>query len=292
MWPAKQPIDTVEDVIRECAAGIQNADMKGRLLNSLGDMSANNVRYQADGSSSRLHTVTRNRYRVSELSDDELKWLYDNRLGKSGDTGAGKIRGRLLISAPDERCCYCQQSIATTLDHFVPKTVIPGLAIDPWNLVPCCQECNHKMGSAYGTSAAEEMLHPYFWPKDVGRWLYANASVSTYVDVTFYSSPDSGLPDALRERMAAEFEQLELATKFKVLAAKELRALRGRYSQMARTLSKMGLPTSQTPDFVRANLLESAEERERVDENDLFLALYKGLAESNPYCSGGYLLVG
>lgn len=285
-------MDTIEDVIRECAEGIRNDDLKGRLLGSLNDMATNNAQYRKDGSSSQLHTATPRRYQVSRMNDSELKWLYDNRLGKSGETGAGRIRGRLLASGPDQRCCYCQQSIATTLDHFVPKTIIPALAIDPWNLVPCCQECNHKMGYFYGTSAEEEMLHPYFWPQEMGRWLYAEVEVSTYVDVSFCACPDPDLPSALQKRMVAEFKQLELAVKFKILAAKELRALRGRYSMMADALSKTGSPTSRMPELVRKDLLEAAEERETVDENDLLLALYKGLADSSPYCEGGYVLVG
>lgn len=292
MWPAEQPRDTLEDVVRECAKGMQDDHLKGRLLNSLHDMSANNATYQKDGSSSQLHTATRDRYQVSKLDDDELKWIYTNRLGKSGDTGAGKIRGRLLASGPDQRCCYCQHSIATTLDHFVPKSAIPALAIDPWNLVPCCQECNHKMGDSYGTSPEEEMLHPYFWPHEIGRWLYVKVSVSTYVDVQFYSCPNSGLPTTLRKRMMAEFDKLELAVKFKILAAKELKVLRGRYVSMSNTMSKLGLLTVDMSELVRSNLLESAEERKRVDENDLSLALYKGLADSSAYCEGGYLLVG
>lgn len=285
-------MDTIEDVIRECAKGIRNDDLKDRLLDSLDDMVANNDQYRKDGSSSQLHTATPSRYQVSRMADRELKWLYDNRLGKSGETGAGKIRGRLLASGPDQRCCYCQQSVATTLDHFVPKTKIPALAIDPWNLVPCCQDCNHKMGYLYGTSAEEEMLHPYFWPQEMGRWLYANVKVTTNVDASFYAYPDPGLSSTLRKRMVAEFEQLELAVKFKILAARQLKVLRGRYSNMAGTLSKMGVPTSCMPELVREDLLESAEERKQVDENDLYLALYEGLAASSPYCGGGYVLVG
>lgn len=291
MWPADQPSDTVEDVIRECAKGIRNRNLKERLLDSLKDLSTNNLRYQADGLSSQLHTATSHRYQVGKLDDDELKWLYDNRLGRGGDTGVGKIRERLLAAAPDQRCCYCQQSIATTLDHFVPKSVVPALAIDLWNLVPSCSECNHKMGNAHATSAEEEMLHPYFWPSSLGRWLYVSVTVSEYVDANFYSCPDPGLPTTLRKRMVAEFEQLELAVRFKILAARELRVLGERYSDMRNNLSRMGWTASYMSEFFRNNLLELAEERKRVDENDLLLALYKGLADSSAYCEGGYQLV-
>ena len=44
----------------------------------------------------------------------------------------------------DSLCPYCTIGEASSLDHIVPKTVMPVFADHPNNLIPCCSNCNSK----------------------------------------------------------------------------------------------------------------------------------------------------
>lgn len=83
-------------------------------------------------------------------------------------------------------------SVATTLDHFVPKTLVPGLSIDPWNLVPACSDCNHGLFDNFSEQSTEQMLYPYFVPP-IGRWLTASIGHTHPVTVRFAATPDASL---------------------------------------------------------------------------------------------------
>lgn len=72
-----------------------------------------------------------------QLEAEAMKRQYEN-LGK------GKyleyIREELI--APVDKCPYCGMGEATTLDHFLPKSVYKELATCRLNLVPLCWKCN------------------------------------------------------------------------------------------------------------------------------------------------------
>lgn len=181
-------------------------------------------------------------------------------------------------SAPYGLCCYRQYGQATTLDHFVPKELVPALAIDPWNLVPACGQCNHKLHSLFGATATEQMLHPYALP-ELGRWLQAEVFPGTPVCVTFHAVPDPATCPEVGERVIYEFEKLGLGLLFSIVSGPDL-------SEMGATLTALFDPGSET--LVHAHLLETAHTAFLVDPNSRRGALFEALANDEPYCAGGY----
>lgn len=74
---------------------------------------------------------------------------------------------------PRERCMYCGDSLAHTVDHFWPKSRYPGKMFVWDNLLWVCYPCNQKKGSQFplDTSGAPLLLDPTATP-DPWRHLF------------------------------------------------------------------------------------------------------------------------
>ena len=64
------------------------------------------------------------------------------------------------------RCCpICDAEwgyAVRTLDHILPESIFPQLAILPINLVSKCSRCNHSKNSIVGYLESQGVLNPYF----------------------------------------------------------------------------------------------------------------------------------
>ncbi|HBR5289174.1 HNH endonuclease [Klebsiella pneumoniae] len=70
-------------------------------------------------------------------------------------------RGHNLLFCP---CCG-EPGKPTTLDHYLPKTAYPELAIIIANLTPMCNECQQNKSSDYHDENGNKIyIHPYFDP--------------------------------------------------------------------------------------------------------------------------------
>lgn len=75
-----------------------------------------------------------------------------------------------LVELSGGRCPICGVSFGysqVTLDHILPKSVYPSLAILPINLVPICYYCNMRKNKKIG----ERVFHPYFEGYDLAHLL-------------------------------------------------------------------------------------------------------------------------
>ena len=73
-----------------------------------------------------------------------------------------------LVELSGGRCPICGVSFGysqVTLDHILPKSVYPSLAILPINLVPICYYCNTRKNKKIG----ERVFHPYFEGYDLAH---------------------------------------------------------------------------------------------------------------------------
>jgi 5-methylcytosine-specific restriction endonuclease McrA len=105
-----------------------------------------------------------------------LKKFYD------GPIVTGIFRKRvydpLLALANHGRCPFCNERDASTLDHYLPKSIFPEFAILPINLIPCCKDCNHEKGEHKADSETKQLIHPYYDDIDSQQWLYASVTPS------------------------------------------------------------------------------------------------------------------
>lgn len=279
MWPVDPPSHTAEQVARACAVGMQDSQLSERILDGLDFFTTNNTNYRAVAQSEATHLITSADYTIPSLSGDELKWLYKNRFAKKGVPGRA-IYNEIKRAAPNGLCSYCQYGVATTLDHYAPKATIPGLAIDPWNLIPACKDCNHTLRSGFSDQPESQILHPYFAPK-LGRWLYARVLRDMPIILEFFAAPDSALPPVFAKRVANQVEALGLGELYSVVSSAEVPEI----SNNARRNFEVG-----DTENVRAHLLEMSEDGFEIDPNNRRAVIYEALAADDWYCSLGFSL--
>lgn len=115
-----------------------------------------------------LKRVGDSRSYISPAYDDDIQrltsWFFDNgfRDGHGSD-----LYDEILVSNAG-RCAYCRYQRSSSLDHVLPRSSSPFLAISPINLVPACQDCNG------GLQAREQSVNLYLdlWLED-HVWLRA-----------------------------------------------------------------------------------------------------------------------
>jgi hypothetical protein len=278
MWAAEKPAVSVSDTASACARGTRDKDVAARLLAALPEMELNNQTLLEAAKAHSLHTLTAQSVLLRAMSDAEMTSIYGLQLGRAGRP-ASYIRDQLLSAAPYGLCCYCQHSQATTLDHFVPKDHIAALSIDPWNLVPACARCNHKLQSLYGSSASEQFLHPYSMPS-IGRWIQATVVPGLPVVLAFSASPAASLSPGLAARIRYEFESLGLGPLFSVVSGPDIAE--------TKAILTAYFPRGNGGD-VSAFLLDAAFSAFAANANSRRGALFEALSNDVSYCDGAYL---
>ncbi len=274
MWPSNQPTDTASETASACVINIQadtNRELRAKVLRGLEQFNLNSVTYCKAAANDVLHTVKVEHFPYpGGLQSDEMERLYDNHLSRSKT--ALPIYSGLRLSGPDERCTYCASQTADSLDHFIPKKEYSALAIEPWNLVPCCTRCNRNLSRTWVTEASTRMFHPYFMP-DLRRWLYAKIVNCADPYVVFRAEPDLSLLDAeLCSRISAQFDALNLQETLGSIALQELRAIQHR------------LRTRFNSEAVaREHLQEQACELFELDKNSIRGVLYETAADDQTF---------
>ena len=68
------------------------------------------------------------------------------------------------ILRPDglKECPICNSGELSTLDHYLPKSEVPTLAVTPSNLVPMCSDCNRIKKNRMETLPIKIPFHLYF----------------------------------------------------------------------------------------------------------------------------------
>lgn len=279
MWTGRQPTVTADESAKACARGIRvKKDLRQRIVDACPEFLANSAKLQTAAASGELHQVKASDYSVTDLSRDELLWLYRAQLCRKKGPGR-KIYDQIMVAAPFGLCVYCLHNAANTLDHFVPKAHVPGLSIDPWNLVPACSDCNHRLLDNFSQQPSEQMLHPYFIPQ-IGRWLTASVDHIYPVVVRFAATPDASLAPDLRARIQNQFKRLDLGGRYSILCGKDLTGLSHRLPYQF---------AGAKPAEVSAHLSESAQQAFATDQNDRRAVMYEALAADAWYCAGGYV---
>jgi hypothetical protein len=236
---------------------------------------SNSEHYQKMVKANSCYAMTSSDFQVNSISADEFLWLYGERLVKSVP---GKIvYGTLLQNATYGLCSYCQYHAAKTLDHFVPKSLVPTLAIDPWNLIPSCWDCNHSLSNFFGASPHEEFLHPFFMP-DIGRWLFAEVRETSPPTLLFWAEPGQNLSSPLRSRIIHQFDRLKLAMLYPIVSTSDLIQIASHADMLS------------SPALRRAHFHEMADAGRSTGENSRKAVIYDALASSEWFCEEGYTL--
>lgn len=269
----EKPSCNLEEHLNSCIEKCRND--KQKLMTFIPRILAQTNSYDNKAMDNQIFTLTP----LDQLPFDSsrLTNLYETHMVKKTSVGR-KIYDNLILSA--KGCCpFCSHGVVSTLDHYLPKSVIngfPELSIVPINLVPCCSDCNRKKSEKRPTTANEQFIHPYY--DDIGQeqWLSAkvNYDINNEVTILFYvDCPEIG-DEILKARIKYHFKTLELEKLYSQQAATELSGIK--YS-LDNIFQKGGA--------VKEYLFEQAESWRNFDKNSWQAAMYYALANDERFYS-------
>lgn len=219
-------------------------------------------------------------FQCTGVNQAQTTWLYNSKL-VGGNPRQRAVYDRIKSGAVDDLCPFCNHRDVYDLDHFLPKESFHLLAVNPWNLVPSCKECNTNKKAHRADQATNEFFHPYFNVPS-GQWLAAEVRSGERPTLSFRVIAPTGWSEIDFKRAEFQFDRLKLDRLYRAQTGAEIRVLA---SQLMGIFRSGG---SEGADRVRRKLVELADEREPAGLNDWKLAMLTAMAKSDWYCHGGF----
>ncbi|QQR58262.1 MAG: hypothetical protein IPG59_01860 [Candidatus Melainabacteria bacterium] len=279
MWKLAYPASSAEDAFELCTDGMRRTDLRNRLMNVKADYVAAKEKFQELKKQNELHLFSITNIPAGLVANDEFIGLYDEKI-RSKKSKARVIFSELMRDV--DRCPLCGKTPKPpTLDHHLPKSKFPILAIYPQNLVPVCHECNGLKGDTFPTLETEQILHPYYESIENEQWLFASLTENETLTFNFSVQAASSWDVSLTKRVQNQFDLLKLNERYGVWASVEL-------SDVAETLIDLYNRTGTSG--LRNHLLSQASSRGRRNRLNYWMAVtYRTLATNQWFCNGGVL---
>lgn len=212
------------------------------------------------------------------VTKDELKKLYVEQMAKAGRPGRPSYEALKMTT---RLCPFCGISSVRTLEHHLPKAHYPDFSVTPFNLIPCCRDCNTEKRDALITTVEEQKLHPYFDIVMNLRWLFADIIIEgTDVIAVYRTSAPEDQPESIKFKIGSHLDTYDLGDRYSDLANGEIESLK---IEMRESYEAGG------EDSIRNQLIERADSSSGFQLNHWKVALYEALAASEAYCSGQFL---
>jgi 5-methylcytosine-specific restriction endonuclease McrA len=231
--------------------------------------------FEAAASTAALHTLAELKTNPSDKADRvQLTKNYTQRLANKNHP-AREIYDELKIAG--RICPLCAHRDVETLDHQLPKSLYPLLAVVPSNLVPACRSCNTLKSDAAPSGAHDQTLHPYFDDISKEQWLFARVHEVAPACVSFYVKPPSSWDEVLATRVRWHFQMFGLAELYGNQASRAMTSLRYVLKRKA-------------PSTIPAYLKDEADGGADEDLNSWKAVMFQALAGSSWYINGGFAL--
>lgn len=275
------PIEKAGDVFTLCISKIRvmktQPDLKLRMQQSLVEIVSDEAKYLGYAASGDYYSMSRSNT-VGKVTKEEMLAVYNGRMAKKKSPGRD-FYDKLIESAPYDLCPYCEQSTVKTVDHYLPESEYPSLAVTPSNLVPSCIECNTIKRSDYPSDRKSQVMHPYFDSPVLDGFLSAKIVFIPKLAVVFSIIPENGLASEMFYRLTTHFNVFDLAKSYMVEAARDVVGIKEYLGDLH---LKGGMKN------VRANLLEQEASWRACKLKSWKTALYKELSSSEWFCDGGF----
>lgn len=287
LWRLGKPEIEFESFLNAIVKRMQNSrdrpDLKNRIIGAKDRIANNSEVHRKYVDADNINVGVVRDLSVPLVFSHEMIWVYENRFAKQDRPGRFYY-DYILSRAIYQRCAYCQEAPAETLDHFIPKSIVPILSIEPLNLVPACFSCNHALASAVDSGEAQRLIHPYTFPPiipDEIVWLSARVVSSDGVPIVIFEVADLGDDyRSLQGRIEYQFYTLGLDEKYSDLSVLDL-------TETCRRLSEL-YPGGGLAGEVRDFLNEKFDEYSRTGNNYRKVALYRALRDSAWFVEGAY----
>lgn len=182
-------------------------------------------------------------------------------------------------------CPQCGVSGARTLDHFLPQSSFPELAVIPANLVPVCGDCNFFKRNEVPTSIEECVFNPYYDDWSAYELFSATLTFDEPVTAKFAVADIETNPVDIRERAVKHFAAFKLARAFAVASANALSSVKASCELMAKLATAFGQPARPMVEKWVTDQLKTARGK---DASSWETALYAACSASDEFLDGGY----
>lgn len=275
MRKLSKPADGAVDVFLLCADGVKEADLRARFKQVTPDIQKAAEAFEAAAAAAALYLLEETQDVAGLVTAREMDDLYKLRMARAGSRGR-RIYDKLKLLA--STCPLCAHRPVSGLDHQLPRSKFPALAVTPTNLVPACGDCNKRKHTSRPRTAEEQTFHPYF--DDFGRepWLHAELLECSPPVLRFFVKPPSSWPALWGARARHHFKFFQLGELYMAQAGQELVNIR---YQLTRLREKAGA------EAVLNHLRETADSLERINPNSWKTAMYKTLGASTWFCTDG-----
>lgn len=220
MLPLELTARTHAEVFDATTRSCKDAEERKRLLKTLPRALQESAAFDVARRSElrRLDPSPKDSYPASK---DELRANY-RRLLSGGKSVRREIYDELTRRSSTGRCCYCGCGRVDELDHFLPKSAYPLLAVDPSNLVPSCHFCNSKRKLSRHPWDGDGILDPAVDDAHACSWLRAVVNPSGRNPIRFEVRFPASADPLLGVRVAYHFEFFQLNSTFLVELRNEL----------------------------------------------------------------------
>lgn len=200
------------------------------------------------------------------------------------DTGRSMSSVRVAVLAAaipaSRRCPMCSISRASSIDHYLPRSLYPEFSILVENLIPVCDRCNLLKGSRCTTVGNGTFFHAYFDDPHRTVVLTAEIRIGHSVGVSYNICREGGVDPSLVEIFESHLSILDLYKEFGSQAATALMDGVGSFELAFDGGSPAGLHRFLTR--------EAKNYGDSWGLNSWQAALYRAAAASEEFCSGGF----
>jgi 5-methylcytosine-specific restriction endonuclease McrA len=272
-----KPTISAEIVFTSCVGVVQSSTLRQKFINCSPLITQAETEFEQKNIDGTVHTIQREKLVNGNVDFSEFVKLYTGRM--VGNSVGRVYYDMLILAAKNGLCPLCSHRDVSTLDHYLPKTLYPRLAVVPLNLIPACKDCNTGKLSSYPTSPQTQTLHPYFDNIENDEWLKVIVNKTNPISVSYFVERATGWSDLLYDRVQEHFKSFGLKVLYATQAGRELAGIKHQLQNSFNHLGTQG---------VQNLLVESATSRAMESRNSWQSALYLGLSNDYWFCSSGF----
>jgi len=277
MLPLSPIPDSVDVVFHDCIDTVDDDNLRTKLRGIKASIIEHDTDFVKAAKAARFFTLPTHDMVGGTVTAKEMAWVYDKRMVPANTPGR-MYYNKIMALAKHRRCPLCGHGSVTTLDHYLPKSEFPGLAVSPKNLLPSCSDCNKRKLAAVPSCASQQTINPYYDRVDGEIWLHAKCEKQTPLVFKYFVVKPKLWPTMQERRVRHHFKAFNLAQMYAEQAALEFEDIK---SNLIDILNKCG------PNDVRSHLSEQADSRTKASKNSWRAAFYRAISASNWFCTTG-----
>ncbi len=282
MKSIKKPDFKVKDVLTASVSRSPRHSSSITIISASAEIENNETEYDTKKIKNELYTLPQKKIVDGVIDCEGLKNIYSNRM-RNVENDARHYYDKILSSAPRGKCPYCTLRHASTLDHYLPKSLYPLYSVTPINLVPACKDCNTGKLSEFPSCSEDETLHPYYDNVENERWLCMRVVNLHPIVFEYYVDAPDNWGDLMKKRLETHLYSFNLNNQFSTHAQEELDNRRVYMERLFLNGGNVGLK-----EFLYESYLSSLAN----SKNSWQTAFYSGLYSSVDFIDNFSLLSG